>query len=339
MNQEQLAAMERHIALMVEQRLAQQQQIIAVAQAAPVAVAPADRSPRGKLHENARYGGSAVLEPWLATMEQYADYYGIVVDDRRVAYAVAHFKDAALQWWRALPQEGRPATWTAFTQLLHTRFQPVTSTEMARAKLRTLTQGRGSVQAYTAAFNALLVYLPVMDEGDRVFAYIQGLNDRVQAHVDEVAHSSLESAIERAMRFSSRINRTTAAPGGAPASAPMELDAMGLGNLSAESDCNDVPTHSTASSSAAAPITRDELHAIIAAALSGRQNNSGGRGKGQSNPSARPRGPPVIPHLSPQQVKSYMDAGRCFGCGSNEHRARQCPKRVVGADGRPSWSN
>jgi hypothetical protein len=39
------------------------------------------------------------------------------------------------------------------------------------------------------------------------------------------------------------------------------------------------------------------------------------------------------------QVQEYMDAGKCFGCGSTDHQSRKCPKRKEGANGRVSWSN
>ena len=47
---------------------------------------------------------------------------------------------------------------------------------------------------------------------------------------------------------------------------------------------------------------------------------------------------PIVPHLTPDQVKEHMAAGKCFGCGSKEHSARGCPKRKM-INGKPSWSN
>jgi Retrotransposon gag protein len=332
---EQTAAMERHIALRVEQHLAQQHAAVVQAGAAPAPGGPLERPHRSKLHENARYGGSVALDPWLATMQQYADFYGLVAEDTRISYAVAHLKDAALQWWQSLATATRPTTWETLTRQLRARFQPVTSAELARAKLRGLTQGRGSVQAYVATFNALLTFVPTMAVEDRVFAFVQGLNEKVQAHVDEIAHTSLDSAIERAMRFGSRLVRT-GTPGGAT-HAPMELDALGI-EMPVYDTGDDEPTPSPIMS-AAAPITRAELQSLLATMLDNRRVGDGNRSKNRHHAPPRARGIPVIPHLSPEQVKAHMDAGKCFGCGSSEHRARQCPRRSVGAEGRPSWSN
>jgi hypothetical protein len=310
----------------------------------PAGVVSAARPPQAKLHENARYGGSAALDPWLATMRQYAEYYELPDGEQRVAYAAAHLKDAALQWWQTVTS--RPTTWAAFVEALRARFQPVTSAEMARAKLRVLSQGRGSVQAYVATFNALMAHVPTMSEDDRVFAFVQGLSGPVQSHVDEVAHSTLASAIERAVRFGSRHARTQVTSGGTGGS-PMELDVLGIEGLES-GDTGDAPSDSSTPAAPNAapeqPVTRSELQLLLAALVDGRRSggsnggNGGVHGGGRRQPQ-RPRGPPVIPHLSPEQVRAYMDAGKCFGCGSTDHRSRQCPKRKVGPDGRPSWSN
>jgi len=35
---------------------------------------------------------------------------------------------------------------------------------------------------------------------------------------------------------------------------------------------------------------------------------------------------PVVDHLAPRQVREYMEAGKCFGCGQPGHSSRQCPQ-------------
>jgi Retrotransposon gag protein len=336
--QEMAADHARQLAAVLQQRPPLGQPRAAEGPGDPPAVAPGRLA---KLHENALYGGSASLDPWLATVRKYAEYYGVADGEPRVAYAAAHLKEAALQWWQTLAV--RPVTWDALVVALRARFQPVTTAEMARARLRALTQGRGSVQAYVATFNALLALIPDMDVGSRVFAFVQGLNGPVLAHVDEVEHSSLESAIERAVRFGARQARS-AGFSGAGHGAPMELDVLGIEGLepdnTAGSDSSDrspgVPHQQQPPAPADRPVSYSELHALLAAFTSSGRNSNNNRNRQQQ---PRRRGPPVIPHLSEEQVRAYMDAGKCFGCGSTEHRSRQCPNRKVGADGRPSWSN
>ena len=334
MDSQQQAALDAHIALVVQHQV---QQLLAQPQPQPPAGAGLygpPRAPQGKLHAEAGYSGSAALDTWLNRMTQLTQFYGLVTDAQRVHYAAAHLRDAALQWWLSLAAQ-QPTTWADFERLLRQRFQPITTAETARARLRELKQGKATVQAYVATFNALMAHVPTMSEDDRVFAFVAGLNKKVQAHVDEIAHTSLQGAIERAVSFGSRAARTAAVAASSSSSgAPMELDMLGIEGLEQETGAGDADT-------AAAPVTRAELLQLLNAMREGRRaegssSSSGGKGKFSR---FRPGGLPRIPHLSPEQVKAYMDEGKCFGCGSKDHRSRACPKRKEDATGRVSWSN
>src|SRR3569833_642350 len=315
--------LELRIAQLVEQRMPQAQAAMASALAAvqqqqqqSLGTAGAGGIRKGKLHDNARYGGAGALDAWLASMRQYADFYGIVDDTQRVAYAASHFKDVALQWWQALSPASRPATWDALVQQLRTRFQPVTSAELARERLFSISQGKSSVQAYTATFQSLLTHVPTMGMDDRVFVYVRGLNERTHAHVNEIAHTTLESAIERAMRFGSRLHPSNPSSAAAPAAAPMDLDALGLGICWEDSHDEHDSTDGRVTISKSELL---ELHAFRAAAASSAFPRTDNNKKGnQRNGQARSRAPPVIPHMAPHEGKAYMDAGRSFGGGSGD---------------------
>ena len=50
-----------------------------------------------------------------------------------------------------------------------------------------------------------------------------------------------------------------------------------------------------------------------------------------------------MPHLTEQQVREHIDAGKCFGCGvkidgPDGHYSNRCPRRQTDANGRVSWS-
>ena len=211
---------------------------------------------------------------------------------------------------------------------------------MARARLRELAQGKRSITEYVAAFNALIARVPEMHVKDKIFAFIEGLNREVKAHVDEVAHVTLDTAIERAVRFGTRHARHEA-KAAQSSHAPMDLDA--IEGLEGETDGGGEGEGAGARASAAdTPVTRAELRELLNAMREERKGPParGGRGGGRSDPNShRMRGLPHIPHLSPVQVQEYMDAGKCFGCGSKEHQSRQCPKRKEDGKGRVSWSN
>lgn len=337
---------------MQQQAAALQQLQHALAQAPPVqapmqqpppppqyAAAPQHRAPTQKIHAEAMYAGTQALEAWVLQMDNLAAFYQVNAGVDMVRFASVHFKGTALQWWAQL--QPSPQTWAELKAALHKRFMPITSAEVARSKLRELTQGKRSVVDYVAAFNALMSHVPTMAVEDRVFAFIHGLNKDEQRHVDEVPHSSLESAIERAVRFGTRHGRSTAsAAARRDDSEDMQLDHVeglehetddGFGNVAAEPRSNTLHEQ------------MQEMLAYMREQRKGGSSSSSSSGRGGFRPRGRGglsshniRGLPRIAHLSPNQVKEYMDNGKCFGCGSKEHQSRECPNRKDDVSARPS---
>ncbi|MDR3401412.1 MAG: retrotransposon gag domain-containing protein [Chthoniobacter sp.] len=302
--------------------LAQVQQQAASAASPPMQQPQANGNPasRGRLTPDAGYAGGIALDSWLNRITQLTTFYNITAEDQRVAYAAAHLKDAALNWWVTLQQ--KPQDWAGFVAGLRTRFQPITTMEEARARLQRLVQGKGTVQAYVNSFNALLVHIPTMDRDTRIFSFIQGLNEKVQAHVDEVVHPTLESAVERAVRFGSRSARAAYSASHSSA-APMDLSAV-LGEF-AEGTEAELATDSDA------PVTRAELQQLLNALredrrAAGARGSRAGSASGRFEPQGRRR-LPAIPHLTPVQVQEYMEAGKCFSCGKTDHVNRACPQK------------
>ncbi len=305
--------------------------------------APTPRAERPRLPPPPFYsGGATALDDWFSAMEQQILWYGdgLPTDSARLVWVASFLQGPALDWWKTLAV--KPATVPAFGAALRARFQPVNSAEIARAKLLALAQGRGTVQAYVDAFRRLLVRVPDMAESDRIFQFLRGLQPAVATQLRVQGITAVDKAIETAVRVGSLMEHGAAASssvGAAPRAsgshAPMELDNVeGLegetGGASATGGQDD------------APVTQAQLREMLNAMRDERRGpaNRGGRGGGRSGPSShRMRGLPQVPHLSPVQVQEYMDAGKCFGCGSTEHQSRRCPKRKEGADGRVSWSN
>ena len=114
------------------------------------------------------------------------------------------------------------------------------------------------------------------------------------------------------------------------AHAPMELDA--IEGLEAET------TGGEGDDGESVTITRAQLHHMLNAMRDSRSagaSRGGGAGanRGGGGRSFGSRGLPSIPGMTPAQVKEYMDDGKCFTCGSKEHRSRQCPKNKGNAAG------
>jgi hypothetical protein len=329
---------------MQQQNAAQVQQL--AAQLAPNAGAGAGPQPRFAAPTSFD-GRSGTLDAWKADMLRQFTWYNTAADAHRIRVASAHLKDAAGDWWTSLPVANRPTTWVALVAALEARFQPINSAELARSQLYALVQGKKTINEYIDSFRRLLGRLTDaaghidMAASDQLQHFRKGLRPAIALQIDMQGITTLDAAINLAVRVGSRIDMAASSSSGSSSSsssgssAPMELDNIeGL-----EGD--------TASDAADAPVTRSELKLLLAAMQDKRRQGAGGsssssggnRDRNVRFASGQSRGLPTIPHLTPEQVKEHMDAGKCFGCGSKDHRSRGCPKRKVGADGRVSWSN
>lgn len=283
-------------------------------------------------------GAAAALDDWVAELEQQFDWYR-TADAEKVQFATAFLKGAARDWWKHLAS--RPADWAGLVAALRKRFQPVTTAEVARAKLLTLNQGKSSVQDYVSSFRRLLISVPTMSEDDRLFQFLRGLRKDIATQLRMQGVTTLEEAVEKATRVGAASelsgassSATTSSGSGA---APMELDAAMLNNVEGLEQETSSGSQ-TSSTGASSTVTRAELQQMLNAMREQRGGRRGGftqRGGREGQQDTRRL--PQIEHLSPQQVREYMAANKCFGCSSTEHRSRQCPLRKVDAHGRVSW--
>ena len=320
--------LEHALVMMQQQMLLQQQQIalhqqqLAAAAAIPAAAAAAPRPPSIRLSSPAQYDGVAsTLEDWVAAMMQQFLFYGVAADADRIRTAVAFLKGPALAWWSTLVAV--PTTWATFDAALRARFQPVTTEEIARGRLHSLSQDKSSINDYVSNFRRLIIAIPSMDAASQMFAFVRGLKPALQTHHRQAQPLTLELAIALAVRMGTGIPGQSAASAASHygASAAMDLSAM-------RAELDDEDSESTASADGDAPVTRSEFAMLLAAIH--RNNGSGSNGRGAQGASGGfhpPRGPPKIYGFSEEKVQEYMDAGQCFGCGSTKHRSRECTKK------------
>lgn len=290
-------------------------------------------------------GAPGTLDEWLSAMRRQFAWYGVQMhtDDERIRFATAYLAGSAWEWWDKL--SAKPATWADLVTQLHGRWQPGNSADTARAKLFALTQGKLSVHDYVDAFWRLLARIPDMGESDRLFQFQRGLRPHIAMQLRIHGVNTMDAAVQMAVRVGSLGEMAATAThatapsssGGAPT--PMQLDTMFAGVEGLEADTAGTPGTRAGSSDANTPVTRAELQQMLNAVRHQRRQDGGAGKRGGEGAEHRRRPLPVIPHLSPEQVKQYMDAGKCFGCGATDHSSRRCPKRKVGADGRVSWSN
>jgi hypothetical protein len=274
-------------------------------------------------------GRIGALDRWLTAMEQQFVFNAIAADADRIRYAAALWTGAALDWW-VQTGAAHPATWDELVFDLRARFMPIDSAKSVRTQLLALQQGKGSAAVYVGAFTRLVGGVAAtMSPEDQLFQFLRGLNPEL---AKLVAMSDAKTLID-AQTVAVRVGTTMSASSSSSSSGGgNEMDVNNIEGL--EKETADDETGSDA------PVTQKQMQQQLHQMLAAIQSQH--RGGGSSNPSRSkdayvPRGLPVIKGMTPQQVKAYMDAGKCFGCGSTDHLGRNCPKRIVDADGKASW--
>lgn len=277
-------------------------------------------------------GKSSALDEWIVELNQQFEWYGTNTEAERIRFATMFLKGAARDWWMHLPSADKNSivSWTQLTDSLRKRFQPVTTAEMARAKLSSLAQGKSNIHEYVAAFRRLIISLPSMEEGDKLFAFVRGLKSAIATQIRVQGITTVDSAIELAVRVGSlgEFAAIASAASGSNSSnsgsnsAPMELDA--IEGLESEST-NDTNGNSNSNS-----VTRAEFQQLLAAMQDRRAPNKNRRPAGGER-GGEVRSPRFqVKGLTPEQVRSHLDANTCFGCGSKDHQSRNCPAKQPG---------
>jgi hypothetical protein len=308
-------------------------QALAASSAAAAAAAPVPaRGLSLRIAPPAHYNGSTPpLDDWLASIRQQFAFYQLALDADQVRFAAAHLKGPALDWWEHPGAAGEPATWLEVDAGLRARFQPVTTADTARRHLATLEQGKHSINEYVAIFRRLIVAVPTMDAESQLFAFTHGLNKHLYMLSRQVMPTTLEAAISLAVRMGTAAPSMSSTPTG-PGHSPMDLSV-----LRAELDGHEAG--SLTAPSAETPVTRAEYTTLLAAIQQSNNRNGAGGNQGTSGGFQGPRPLPRFKGFSPEKVKEYMDANKCFGCNQIGHRSTGCPKRKVDGNGRVTYSN
>jgi hypothetical protein len=304
----------------------------ASAAAAPASAAHASDVRRGtKIAPPSSFKGSpAYLDGWMSELQQQFAWYRYANDADKVALALAHLRDAALDWWMKLSAAENAkysASFPEFEKALRLRFLPVDRARTARRALDSLQMGpKQSVQSYIAAFNQLITAIPTMDEEDKVHRFTSGLRTTLQEKVIMALPDSptLAHAIAAATKIGG-ISQFASAGTSAIASgsaAPMDLSALQMFGIDASEfeGADSAP----ASDSSSAPVTRKELQEMQKSLLNALQQQR--KGKTNDRGDRRVRRFPRIDGVTESQIRERLKAGQCFICGEEGHRANACPK-------------
>ena len=284
----------------------------AAAPLAAAAAASSHRPPQPKLGDMVSWDGSAkTLIEWLANVERAFMFYKLP-EHEKVGYAIIRTTGPPWDWWKSeksLPDSTALTwTWEEYLARLRARFVSVISSDVAREQLHTLHQGRALTTEYIDSFRKLINLIPDMGPADQLAQFMRGLQSSIATQLRILNVKTLAAAIEAAVRIGGIQQQGAAAAQGPQAAA---MHAMDL-------DQNQ--------------ITTEQYHHLMAM-----YRDHGLRGTAPpslaSSSSGAPREwvpkpLPVIPGMSPAEVKSHMKEHKCFTCHETGHRSFGCPKKA-----------
>ena len=166
-------------------------------------------------------GKALSLDQWLFSTELFLMSYGIPLegDTRAVVLAASNMQGPAFAYWRmysqraALGEVEQITKWGDFKTFLRNYFQTGDRAELARNKMRTLSQ-RGTVLAYNEHVMGLMIDLPNRDMLDLVNDYIRGLNEKIRFQVIMEKPNTIDWAMSTALLVESGVREATYYGGG-----------------------------------------------------------------------------------------------------------------------------
>lgn len=347
-------------------RLAQLEiQLQAMRAASPPSAAPGANPPRPKappmtLFTGLMGSGGFEIDQWLREVNKQFVHFGVRAfpDDRaKIVFAVEWMSGAAQDWWENEDKGGNVLShWDTFVERLRQRYRPQMPAELARQRLRTLTQ-RGRCETYCNEFLKLVARIPDRAEEDKIFDFKMGLDRPLAAKVAEKQPKTLQEAMEIAVQAepyvslrggvasghfrSIAFNRPSAPVN--PGAAPMEINYAGWESDTPHSEYQEPQNRTDADAGSALmdngvkpghPVSTDQIQHLMLAkieAMEGRiqamqsvfnRPSAGGKASG-IRPQSRGN---LIPGLSAADVASLQKEGRCFRCKQKGHMKNDCPQ-------------
>ena len=315
-------------------------------------------------------GGAANVDVWLRTVAVWMQANGVmkIPGEQQCILVAGYLTGPASEWWSSLDRaDKKPKNMSEMDVAMHAQFQPLDATGPARHFIRTMKQGKLPLQDYFARFQAVLMHLPDMGEKDRIYDFLQGLNDqKLAGKVREADPDTLTQAVQLAvnkqglaeLHHSQQRAFASAPPGGALATVAALQDGASSASGATPWCDNDVfgadgglSSPPAATRGFLAEVAERAAQATVNAMASGggsgsNYNNRGGggggrfpprsgegggyRGRGGSTAHGRGRGSSApFSGRSNHGRKTSSDAP-CHNCGQLGHWRNTCPTQRCG---------
>lgn len=258
-------------------------------------------------------GESATL--WLTQLNAYFSAIG-AGGSSRTLFAVAQLRDNALLWYTSIPElrDAAAVDYDRFQVLLLARYNPVSNGTQARADLRRL-KYTGSINAYVSSFQAIMQRITDMSEADKLDYFTVGLNQKLRSEIIRHGVTTLQDAINMAVRFHSldaladyQYNTTSMS---SPPSSNSSADPMQLDNITDFEQGGEElnATYMRNNNNNSNTFYRGRYNGVNNRTLDGRNNNNN-----NNNNDAR--------------MTHYTNNGhnrpKCYNCGRFGHVRSQC---------------
>jgi hypothetical protein len=277
------------------------------------------------------------LDEWLDEWTQVTALYELN-ERMSIRFALSRLRGAALQWWRAIgtAKQQELSTHNTLAAALRTRFQPITSEEVARTQLDALRQGTRHVNDYIADFQRIVAQIGVdFGEKDAKHAFVRGIRPDIATQLRMARVTSLQDAIALAAHVGSTPTVSQSTYASAAHGASRGGAVSGIHQMQTDEDDVDVPLDTRIEravlNALQAQQTQPSSSTGTATGPQAQQQQKKfhpryGRG-GRMNGSARPM--PTVHGVSEDEVRRRLQAKECLRCGVAGHFAASCPSTHI----------
>jgi hypothetical protein len=290
------------------------------AASAPAAAAPSSSGPKLTKPLTDFYKGESgeVLDAWVEAALQLLRFYVNQTPAESVRWLATGLKGPALKWYnQRYPATGAPpASAEELFSELRLRFQPIDAVETARRELRSLRQGKGTVDAYASRFLELHGQLPKNETSDEALTsqFRAGLQPSVEDALLQIEPQPAD--LQATMRVAARLAVRRAGRQESAANAEIEDRPATIAEINA--------------------LLEKAVRQGAASASGGRRASSAFETRRDRGANSRSRSTPIWKEVGLTETEGARRhaTGACMWCGQAGHMMRECSQKEQGRPAR-----